>query len=86
MSDCPLWPDEFDTAALKRAGYSYREVREMFPVWEASIPLHERKAAEAHMSAFFDGVDAALVGLGRALGVLDESGNRVVAVDDDDET
>ena len=43
MSDCPLWPDEFDTAALKRAGYSYREVREMFPVWEASIPLHERK-------------------------------------------
>ena len=38
------------------------------------------------MSAFLDGVDAALVGFGRALGVLDEFGNPVLEVDGDGET
>ena len=64
----PLWPDEFDTGALRRAGYSYREVREILPVWEASIPLHERKAAEAHVAAILDGVNTALDGFRCALG------------------
>jgi hypothetical protein len=65
----PLWPDEFDIPALKRAGYTLQEVREFDRQWQASIPLHVRKASEARMSALFDAVDAALAELGRALGV-----------------
>ena len=56
----PWWEEPFDHAALKRAGFTYHEVRELERIRMEAIPLHVRKAAKADLAALFAKLDAAL--------------------------